>query len=306
VELGVFLPVSGRAASRDTLVASARRAEELGFGAVWAADRVVMPWSISTAYPYAEGSAFIVPPDRPFLECLAVLSFLAAATDRIRLGASVVVMNFRHPLHWLRQAATIDRLSEGRLLLGVGIGWMEEEFAAMGAPFAERGRVGDEQLEIARLLLTEERCSYRGDFYEFGDIAFYPKAHGDRLPIWVGGEGRPALRRAGRFGDAWFPYFVRITPAELRARFETVREEAAAQDRVADDVALCCCLPVEITEHEVEQEPDRLRGTPGQVGETLRSFSSVGVEHVALQFMAPRYPDRVAQVERFAAESGWL
>ncbi len=303
MDLGVFLPVSGRAASRETLVSSARRSEELGFASVWAADRVVMPWSIETAYPYAEGSAFIVPPDRPFMECLTVLSFLAAVTERVKLGASVVVMNFRHPLHWLRQATSIDRLSAGRLLLGVGIGWMEEEFAAMGARFPERGRVGDEQLAVVETLLAEDHASFHGEFYDFEDVAFYPKAHGERIPIWVGGEGRPAQRRAGRFGDAWFPYFVRVTPEELRRRFTNVEATASAAGR---DVALACCLPVEITENEVAQDPDRLRGTPAQVGEALQRFADVGVSHVALQFMAARYPDRVAQVDRFAAECGWL
>jgi probable F420-dependent oxidoreductase len=303
MDLGVFLPVSGRAATPTTLAESAQRAEELGFAAVWAADRVVMPWSIETPYPYAEGSAFIVPPDRPFLECLTVLSFLAGVTERIRLGASVVVMNFRHPLHWLRQATSIDRLSEGRLILGVGVGWMEEEFSAMGAPYAERGRVGNEQLEVIHRLLTEDHASFQGEFYDFDDIAFYPKAHGEKLPIWVGGEGKPAQRRAGRYGDAWFPYFVRITPEELAHRFETARAVAAENER---EVALACCLPVEITHEKVPQEPDRLRGTPSQVGESLRRFEDAGVTHVALQFMAPRYPDRVAQVEAFAADSGWL
>lgn len=303
MDLGVFLPVSGRAVSRSTLIESARHAEGVGFASVWAADRVVMPWSIDTPYPYAEGSAFIVPPDRPFLECLTVLSFLAAATERIQLGASVVVMNFRHPLHWLRQATSIDRLSEGRLLLGVGIGWMKEEFDAMGAPFPERGRVGDEQLEVIGRLLSEDHVSYEGDFYDFEDVAFYPKAHRDRLPIWVGGEGAPARRRAGRFGDAWFPYFVRITPERLRDLHATVEESAARHGREVD---LACCLPVEITDEEVEQEPDRLRGTPGQVGAALQRFADVGVTHVALQFMAARYPERVHQVDRFATESGWL
>ncbi|MFQ5554126.1 MAG: TIGR03619 family F420-dependent LLM class oxidoreductase [Acidimicrobiia bacterium] len=306
MELGLFLPVSGRSASRGTLVEAARDAERLGFASIWAADRVVMPWSIETAYPYAEGTDFIVPPDRPFLECLSVLAFLAGVTDRIALGASVVVMNFRHPLHWLRQAASVDRLSEGRLILGVGIGWMEEEFAAMGAPFEARGAVGNEQLEIARLLLEEEHCSYQGEHYEFTDIAFHPKAHGKRLPIWVGGEGAPARRRAGRYGDAWFPYFVRITPDELRRKHESVIAAAGAADRDAADIGLSCCLAVEITEEPVPQETDRLRGTPEQVGAALASFADLGVQHIALQFTDPRYPDRLRSIARFAAESGWL
>lgn len=306
MDLGLFLPVSGRAASRDTLIDAAQRAEEWGFSTVWAADRVVNPWDIDTPYPYAAEDAFIVPPDRPFLECLSVLSFLAGATQRIRLGASVVVMNFRHPLHWLKQATSIDRLSEGRLVLGVGIGWMEEEFAAMGASYADRGKVGDEQLEIAQALLTDERASYQGAFYAFADVAFEPKAHGDRIPIWVGGEGKPAQRRAARFGDAWFPYFVRVTPEELAERHAHVAERTTGFGRDPDEVVLACCLPVEITDEPVPQERDRLRGTPDQVTEALERFAAVGVTHVALQFMAPRYPERSEQIERFATASGLL
>ncbi len=306
MDLGVFLPVSGRSASRGSLIETAVRAEEWGFSTVWAADRVVMPGTIDTPYPYAEGDAFIVPPDRPFLECLVVLSFLAGATEHIRLGASVVVMNFRHPLHWLKQATSIDRLSQGRLVLGVGIGWMEEEFRAMGALYPERGRVGDEQLEILQRLLAEERVSHHGAYYDFDDVAFEPKAYGDRLPLWVGGEGRPAQRRAARFGDAWFPYFVRITPAELADRFAYVREQAASLGRDPEEVSLACCLPVEITTKTIPQEPDRLRGTPQQVAEVLQRFASAGVAHVGLQFMAPRYPERMEQIEQFARRSGLL
>lgn len=301
MDLGFFLPVSGRAASRETLIDAARKAEDWGFASVWAADRVVMPWEIRTPYPYAEASAFIVPPDRPFLECLSVLAFLAGATERVQLGVSVMVMNFRHPLHWVRQAASIDWLSEGRLLLGVGIGWMEEEFSAMGADFEARGRIGNEQLEVARALLSHEHVSYEGEFYSFDDVALYPKAHGDGIPIWVGGEGRPAQRRAGVYGDAWFPYFVRVTPDELRRRFEYVQEVAAARER---EVSLACCLPVEVTEDPVEQEPDRLRGTPEQLAEALDRFDRIGAEHVGLQFMAMRYPERMEAVGRFVAESG--
>lgn len=303
MDLGIFLPVSGRAAGRDTLIDTARRAEAWGFASVWAADRVVLPWRIDTEYPYAEGSAFIVPPDRPFLECLTALAFLAGATDHIKLGVSVVVMPFRHPLHWFRQATSIDALSQGRLLLGVGIGWMAEEFAALGVDRSQRGRIADEQLAVIRTLLGEEHCSFHGEFYEFEDVAFLPKAHGERLPIWVGGEGEAAQRRAGRHGDAWFPYFVRVTPQVLAAGHTNVRRFAAEAGREPDTVGLDCCLPIEVTTQSVPQEPDRLRGTPEQLVEAIRRFADVGVGHIGLQFMVPRYPDRMEQIQRFAEEA---
>lgn len=303
MDLGIFLPVSGRAAGRDTLIETAQLAETSGFASVWAADRVVLPWQIDTEYPYADGAAFIVPPDRPFLECLTVLAFLAGATERILLGVSVVVMPFRHPLHWFRQATSIDAVSQGRLLLGVGIGWMAEEFAALGVDRSKRGKIADEQLAVMRTLLEDEHCSHHGEFYDFDDIAFLPKAHGQKLPIWVGGEGEAAQRRAGRFGDAWFPYFVRVTPEALASGHGNVRHFAAEAGRDPDEVRLDCCLPIEVTDRPVPQQADRLRGTPEQLIEALRRFADIGVDHIGLQFMVPRYPDRMNQIRRFAEEA---
>jgi probable F420-dependent oxidoreductase len=294
MDFGVFLPVSGAAATRDGLRHAAATAERLGFSTVWAADRIIIPWQIDTSYSYSWSDKFIVPPEKPFLESMTALAFLAGATEKIRLGVSVLVAPYRDPIHWAKVAATIDWLSEGRFILGVGIGWMEEEFAALGRAelFAQRGRVADEQLQVARNLFTEDHCSFRGSFYEYDDIAFYPK--GD-VPIWCGGESPGAQRRAGRYGDAWFPYFARVTPQELRTRYENVRGVAGKAGR---EVGLNCCLSVEVTNAPVEQERDRLRGSVEQVAEALAGFAEIGVEHCALQFLVGRYPERLAQMER--------
>jgi probable F420-dependent oxidoreductase len=215
-EFGVFLPVSGRAAGYDALVRTAQRAEELGYTSVWAADRIVIPWKIDTPYAYSYSTAFIVPPEKPFLEPLTVLAFLAGQTQTVRLGVSVLVLPYRHPVYWAKIASTIDVLSHGRLVLGVGVGWMHEEFETLGALFGARGAVSDEQLDVAKLLWSEQHCSFAGSYYSFSDVAFEPKSfqEGTRIPIWVGGEGKAAQRRAARHGDAWFPYFPRITPDE--------------------------------------------------------------------------------------------
>jgi probable F420-dependent oxidoreductase len=301
MECGLFLPVSGRSATRGTLQEYAQFAERLGFRQLWAAERVVIPWNIETAYPYAEGATFIVPPDRPFLESLTVLAFLAGCTERIKLGVSVLVLPYRHPLHWAKVASTIDVLSEGRFTLGVGVGWMKEEFDALNAPFAERGQVSDEQLEMLWGALSEEHSSFASKHYAFRDIAFNPKGFKrTRLPIWVGGEGPAAQKRAARYGDAWFPYFLRITPADLAERFANVRRQAAAFGRNPSEIALNLNLPVWITDTPVEQEPGVVRGTADQVATTIEAISSVGVQHLALQFMVPHYPERLVQIERFA------
>jgi probable F420-dependent oxidoreductase len=263
---------------------------------------VVTPWHIATPYPYSSDSVFIVPPDRPFFDSMACLSFLAGRTEKVRLGISVLVLPYRHPLYWARLATTIDHLSKGRLIMGVGIGWMREEFEALGMPYRERGTMTDEQLEAVRLLLREEHCTFEGKHYRFSDVSFHPKALQPHLPIWVGGEAKPARRRAGRYGDAWFPYFVEITPEELRLAHEDVRSAARDAGRDPDAVALTCCSAIEVTNADVTQDPRRLRGSPRQLVEALRQHERAGVEHVALQFMVPRWPDRLAQMELFAEE----
>ncbi len=238
MKFGVFLPISGRASGPDTLMEAARSAEELGFDAVWSADRVVTPWQIST------------------------------------------------------------------LIMGVGVGWMEEEFAAQGILFKDRGRMTDEQLEIISRLWTEEHISFNGQFYRFQDLAFYPKPiQQPRIPIWVGGEGVHAQRRTAKYGDAWFPYFVEITPAELKAGYDNVLRLASAAGRDPEQVLLTCCRPIEVTRQPVPQDDRHLRGTPEQLVEALNAYREIGVDHLALQFMAPRWPERVEQIERFAREA---
>ena len=304
MKYGVFLPVSGRAASRKTLMQAAQQAESLGYDSVWAADRLVIPWKIDTAYPYSKESTFIVPPDRPFFDTMTCLAFLAGCTEKIHLGMSVMVLPYRHPLHWAKIATTIDQLSTGRLIMGVGVGWMEEEFAAMNAPFKERGTISDEQLALLKQLWTAEHITFRGKYYNVDDIAFNPKPfQKPRVPIWVGGEGKYAQRRAARYGDAWFPYFVRITPVELAARFQYVREIAREAGRSPDELTLACCLPIELTPKDAHQEQDYLKGSIEQVSDRLKMFQKAGVTHIGLQFMIPHYPERQEQIERFAKEA---
>ncbi len=304
MKFGVFLPVSGRAASRKTLMQAAQQAEALGYDSVWSADRIIIPWKIKTTYPYSKDATFIVPPDRPFFDPLTCLAFLAGCTEKIQLGMSVMVLPYRHPLYWAKIATTIDQLSAGRLIMGVGVGWMEEEFAAMGAPFRERGKVSDEQLTLLKQLWTKEHITFHGEHYQFDDIAFSPKPYQKpSIPIWVGGEGKLAQRRAAVYGDAWFPYFVRITPAELVRRFDNVRAEARRAGRDADEITFACCLPIELTQRDAPQEEDYLKGSIKQVTDALKKFKTAGVTHIGLQFMVPHYPERQEQIERFAKEA---
>ena len=180
---------------------------------------------------------------------------------------------------------------------------MNEEFEALGAPFKDRGQVSDEQLDLLNRLWKDERVSFNGRYYRFKDIAFSPKPfQKPHIPIWVGGEGVRAQRRAATYGDAWVPYFVRITPRELAKRSDNVRHWGREARRNPDDIKLACCLPIEMTSKPVPQEQDYLKGSAEQVADALKKFRDIGVVHVALQFMVPHWPERQAQIEQFARE----
>jgi probable F420-dependent oxidoreductase len=303
MKLGVFLPVSGRAAVPEVLTEAAQQAERLGFDSVWAAERMVNPWEMNTRYPYKSNDTWFVPPESPFLETLTALTFLAGVTSTISLGSAVIVLPYRHPLFTARVATSIDTLSKGRLILGVGIGWMPEEFEALGVTFKDRAGMSEEQLQIFNLLWAQERPQFKGRFYQFDEVAVNPRpVQQPRFPIWIGGESEPAQRRAARHADAWFSYFVKITARELAARFEQVRAWAAEAGRDPDDVKLCCVRPIDVTDEPVPQEDDTLRGTPEQLVEALRAYQEVGVQHMALQFMRGRWPERKEQIETFGRE----
>jgi alkanesulfonate monooxygenase SsuD/methylene tetrahydromethanopterin reductase-like flavin-dependent oxidoreductase (luciferase family) len=181
---------------------------------------------------------------------------------------------------------------------------MREEFSALGADFSHRGEIADEQLRLARALLSEEHVTFHGEHYHLDDVAFEPKAFdtGHPIPIWAGGEGIPAQRRAARFADAWFPYFPRVTPGELRRRMDGVRRYAAEAERDPDQMGFNCCLSIDLTQRSQTQEPDLLRGNPGQIADRLELFRNEGVEHVGLQFLVGRFPERLEQMQRFSEE----
>jgi probable F420-dependent oxidoreductase len=303
MRFGVFLPVSGRAAVPEVLTDAARQAETLGFESVWAAERMVNPWEMKTRYPYNETDQWFVPPESPFLETLTALTFLAGVTTTISLGASVIVLPYRHPLFTARVATSIDTLSKGRLILGVGIGWMPEEFEALGVSFKDRAGMSEEQLQIFNLLWKEERPSFKGRYYSFDAVAVNPRpVQQPRFPIWIGGESVPAQRRAARYGEAWFSYFVKTTAAELAAHFKQLQEWAVEAGRAPDDVKLCSVRPIDVADEPVPQEEETLRGTPEQLITALRRFEEIGVQHMALQFHRGRWPERREQIERFGRE----
>src|SRR5271170_2489152 len=205
--IGFNAPVAGPLAEPDALTRIAVEGEAMGFDYLAFSDHIVIPTDIQARYPYSETGEFPQGARGGRHEQLTVIAFIAAKTSRLRLVTSVMVVPHRPAVLAAKILSTIDVLSKGRLTVVIGAGWLLEEFEAIGAPaFAERGAVTDEYLQAFRELWTKDEPNFAGRHTRFSGIVFAPKpAQTPHPPIWVGGESGPALRRAARLGDAWYP-----------------------------------------------------------------------------------------------------
>lgn len=275
MKIGVHLPHVGPLATREGVGRFAREAEAAGFDSLWVSDHVVIPRRMSVPYPQSPDGRFPVPPEAPFLEAIATLLFVAGCTERIALGTSVCIVPWRNPVLLAKQLATLDVLSGGRLIVGVGAGWFPEEFDALAVPYAQRGARTDEYLRVMLALWTNDKAAFSGRYYRIADVGFAPRPlQQPHPPVWVGGDSAGALRRAGRFGQAWHAP-AGHTADELAAGLATARRQAerAGRDPAAVGLMVRCRLP---------QQP-----WPHAALALLTGYAAVGVEHVVLETYAP-------------------
>ncbi len=206
----------GPVGTRHGVITFARRMEALGYDSLWASDHVVIPHRMTTPYPYSPTGKFPLAPEVPFLEPLTTLALVAGVTERVRLGTSILVLPHRNPVLAAKMAATIDHLSGGRLVLGVGVGWMREEIELLGGNFDRRGAWSDEALTVMRACWRDARTEHHGEFFSFDGIGVFPKPTRGDIPILIGGHTPRALRRVVELGDGWHAAF--ITPGRARGR----------------------------------------------------------------------------------------
>jgi probable F420-dependent oxidoreductase len=302
---GFYLPTRGHCAEPDALQTLLKRAEALGFHSVVIADHVVFPVRIASKYPYTVSGAF--PGEGAALEQLALTSFVAACTKKLRLVTSVMILPHRHPVLAAKTLATIDVLSRGRLTVGVGVGWLREEFQALGAPdFDRRGAASDEILRIFKTLWTRSPASFTGEFFRFDEVKCLPapvqKPH---PPIWVGGHSRAALRRAARYGDGWHPVgatpAAMLGPAELRVLIDELRRLTKAEGRDPDTLTIAYKAPV----YDVEMKDGATRrpfsGPPAQVLDDIAIYARLGVHELIFDFRSDDLAQSLERMERFAA-----
>lgn len=293
----------------------AHRGEELGFETMWVNDHILMPLSINSSYPYTDSGQFNEFGDKgDYLEQLTVLSFLASLTSRIRLLTSVMVVPYRDPVLTAKILATIDVLSQGRLIVGCGAGWMREEFHVLDRPpFEERGAVTDEYIRIFRNLWTQRNPAYSGTYASYSDIAFEPKpTQRPHPPIWIGGESLPALKRVARLGDAWFPIIDNPrnrldTPERFARGVAEMRSvvEAEGRDPATLDIAFAINVYDDMRSHDGPYNGRRVfTGSAEQIASDLRAYRNSGVRSVMFGFAVdPNSPNLTfEQMERFTKE----
>ena len=220
MDFGIHIGTRGCLTSRENVMAVAQRAEALGYAYLGVADHLIVPVQTGVRYPYTADGIWPGAPTGECFDCIATLAFLAGCTQRLKLLTSVAVVPYRPAVLTAKLFMTADVLSGGRVIAGVGTGWMREEFEALGTPpFAERGAVTDEYLTAWRALWDEQRPALDGKYAKFDNVVFAPKpAARPHLPIWVGGESPPALRRTVKFGDAWYPGRQTRLSASIRRR----------------------------------------------------------------------------------------
>ena len=215
---------TGRYVDAANAVELAQAAEEAGFESLWTVEHTVVPADYQSAYPYSpDGKMAGGRDDFPIPDPLIWMSYVAAATRRIKLATGILILPQHNPVITAKQVATLDHLSEGRVLLGIGVGWLKEEFDALGADFASRGRRTDEYIEALRALWTQARPTYHGEFVRFDAAYCRPRPTQGAVPIIVGGHSSAAARRAGRLGDGFFPARG-LSEALLTLARDTARE----------------------------------------------------------------------------------
>lgn len=204
MDVGIRLPTTGTTATPENIAQVAGWADELGFASVWVPDRVAAPLHIKSRYPYTPDGAWIHDPQGPWWEPLTVLTWISGQTARVRLGTAVLVLPLRHPVALAKQLSTMDQMVGGRLVLGVGVGWMAEEYGIMGVPFKTRWRQLGEAITLLRRLWEGDVVDFEGRCWTIPPMQMLPRPRQGQVPIVVGGNSRAALECAARLGDGWF------------------------------------------------------------------------------------------------------
>ncbi len=290
MKFGVCIPHYGRAIDTESLTEMAVRAEEIGFDSVWVTDHIIVPHVL---------------PDRPpeivyrhnMLEPITLLAHLGAVTKRVNLGTSVVILPYRNPVILAKAIATADVLSNGRVIFGAAVGWMEGEFEALNAEFEKRGAVSDEYLQLLKELWTNQTPKFEGELFSLNDVTFSPMpVQQPHPPVWIGGRSRAGARRAAKYGDFWHP--VQIPAREVKDKADYMRNYCRRISRESPpQISFRCNL--QFSDSLVAGDRGALQGTAEDIIGDIRDYADAGVSHIIMEIPGESFHDKFNAMERF-------
>jgi probable F420-dependent oxidoreductase len=297
MRFGLSLPHFRQVASPEVIRRAAQRAEHLGYDGIWVSDHIVIPDSAVDRF----GSMFYEP--------LTVLGFAAACTSKVRLGTTVLILPYRNPVVTAKVLATLDVLSGGRATAGMGVGWTEDEFKALGVPFQERGALSDEYIAAFKVLWTQDKPAFRGSYVRFENIAFEPKpVQTPHIPIWIGGNSKRAIRRAVALGDCWHP--TRPLVKDVKAGVAYLREVCAQRGRDPRSLMIAVRQPLKFyngAEASTRRRP--LLGSTQKVIDDIGHYRDAGAQYILLdtfysgsELEHESVESMFETIERFAAD----
>jgi probable F420-dependent oxidoreductase len=297
MELGIWSG-NNTIATGEYLVDVAQAADRLGFDSIWVSDHVVWPENYDSPYPYDPGGKYPADVNQAFCEALTSMTWISAHTTRIKVGSLVIVIPQREP--WLlgKQLATLDHFNGGRTILGAGMGWLREEFDTLSAPFDDRYARGSEMVSLWRTMWSQNPAAFQGRFWSAPPVGVLPHPARKSIPIWMGGHGPAALRRAGQLADGWIPFG--LDPQQLREAWRTVKEHAEKAGR--DPASLTCALWAPLWLADPQGAPYApLHAEAEQLIDRLGQYAEAGLSHLAMFNLAP--PEAmVDQLEEIAAQ----
>ena len=306
MDFGLHLPASSASVTPSDLVRFAQQAEALGFYCLTIADHVIVPREISVPYPYTVDGRY--PGTGYHLETLMTMGFLAGATRRIRFATSVLIAPYRNPIVTAKMLASLDVLSNGRLIVGVGVGWMKEEFENLQAPdFDQRGNVTDEYIQAFRELWTSDDPQFSGKHCRFSNLLFLPKpVQKPAIPIWIGGHSKQAIRRAARLGDGWHPIggvpTIPLEPEDVKRDMALLAELAREAGR--DPACIRVALKGSLFDREkkIDGRRRRFMGSAEEIAGDIGDYRASGVDTMIFDVRRPTINETLERMEWMAKE----
>jgi probable F420-dependent oxidoreductase len=240
MKIGI-IPINIGVQNAEQMIQTAQLAESLGYESVWTFEHVIVPVDYDSKYPYNDSGKMGAPPETNFVDPLIALTAIAASTKTIRLGTGVNILSQVNPIYIAKQSASLDFVSNGRFMLGVGIGWLKEEFEALGVPFERRGARFDDYVEGMRKIWSGEVVEHQSDFISWSGFKSYPLPIQNPFPVVMGGVKGKIFERIAKYGNGW--YAPAGDPAEMKAHLDKLRQACDAVDRDMSEIEITCMWP---------------------------------------------------------------